>query len=268
MVISPFSVAMSLGLLSQAAKRGSFNELQRGLRLNANKATIAHQFHKYFNLTQKNAGASNLLIASRIYVQQEHQTIYRDLATEKFFASVESVDFKNATETAATINRFVKDKTMNRITEIVKPNMFNNSSRSVEVNAIYFKSKWLYPIQSNQRHPFKINGTEDIMVGLMVAQDQFKFADVPELDARALQLYYGNPKFSFVIILPNQATGLHALEMQLNCNHLPQIMDRMKFGFIRIGIPKFKIESGIVLNDILKKASEHFTKLQLSKNGN
>lgn len=258
MIISPFSAAMALSLLSQATEGRTFEEVRKGLHLSGDKATIADQFHQYYGLLQKSAGQSELLIANRIYVQQGHQLKehFQEVATAKFFSGgTESVDFMNGNDTAKTINQFVKEKTKKKIDKIVEPENFGESSRVFLVNAIYLKSEWLKPFPKHTfKGDFHINATKAIKIDYMSMRTKFWCSAASDLDSKVLILDYLNSNFSFVIMLPNNQTGgLDRLEMQLTNYDLSQIIDQMSFDECDITIPKFKVESSFSLKEILMK---------------
>lgn len=72
--MSPFSLAMALGLLSQGTNGLTFDELRTGLHLkDLDKKSIADQFHQYYRLLDKSAGQSELMVANQIYVQQGYE---------------------------------------------------------------------------------------------------------------------------------------------------------------------------------------------------
>lgn len=141
MIISPFSVAMALSLLSQATNGTTFEELRKGLHLNIDKAAIAEKFHQYHGLLVKSAGESEFIVANRIFIQQEYElrTEFKEVATKQFFSSVQSLNFKDAIDAARTINQFVKEKTKNKIAELVQPEIFVEYSRAFLANVIYLK---------------------------------------------------------------------------------------------------------------------------------
>lgn len=73
-----------------------------------------------------------------------------------------------------------------------------------------------------------------------------------DLDASAVELYFGNTEFTFVIILPNNRTGLSDLEAKLKDYDLKYIMKSTKYNAPNITIPKFEIEFDIGFNEILQ----------------
>lgn len=258
-IISPFSVASQLSLLSQATNGATFDELRMGLHLNGDKEVIADQYQRYFELIQKSAGASELMIANKIYVQQEYQLKkdFQEVAVRMFSADVESVNFRNVKETVQLINDFVAEKTKGKISEIVTPATFANGGTAVVlINAIYLKSVWVQPFPKSDPKilaNFYSSETEWVKVEFMRNKQKFWIAIVPELDAAALRLDYVNSNFSFIIILPDNRFELSRLETQFSHTNLSAIIDQMVLTEIEIMIPKFKVESEFLLNDILKK---------------
>lgn len=125
------------------------------------KKSIADHFHQYYQLLNKSAGQSELMVANQIYVPQgyELKPDFRDVAT-KFFSGVEAVNFSDAKNTANMINDFVKEKTKDKIKQIVGPEKLSSDSRLVLVNAIYLKSKWVHPFEIGVGWPFVFNINE------------------------------------------------------------------------------------------------------------
>lgn len=245
-----------LALLSQGAEGSTFEELRRGLHLTENKTLAANQFQEHYNSLQRGIGDSVLSIANQIYVQEGHQVkkAFQDVAVGKFASGVESLNFANSVESAQSINQFVENKTNHLIKDLIKPDMVDASTRMVLVNAIYFKGNWKYQFDEKRtiKGDFYTNETEKVKADFMHLKKRFNFAELEELNATALEMRYFNSNFSFVIILPNNRTGLHELETKLKNYDLSQISSQMVLQEVDVTIPKFKAEFEINLNEVLK----------------
>lgn len=260
-VFSPLSILNALTLLSQATAGTTFEELKRGLYLDNNKATTANHFYELNGLIQNNIGKGNLSIANRIYVKQGYSLNrhFQELAVTKFSSGIESVNFVNNIETAQSINRFVEDKTLGKIKNIIKPDALNGDTAVVLINAINFKGEWLHQFDERltANGEFFMSKTEKVLVEFMTVTDYFRRKCLNDLDATALEMKYANSKLAFIIILPGTRTGLFPLEMILKNYDLSKIADDLwaptKMNVI---IPKFKVESEINLNDALKNVSD------------
>lgn len=264
-IISPLSVASALALLAQGTEGNTFEELRKGLHLTGDKATTANQFAEYYGLLKKSVGQSTLSIANQIYVQIGHSINknFEEVAVKKFFSGIDSLDFAKSDASAKTINQFVEEKTMEKIKDLIKPDMLSADTRVVLVNAIYFKGNWEYQFdkESTTEGDFYINESETVPVDFMHIKKKFNYAILEDLDATALEMKYANSNFSFVIVLPNSRTGLSALEGKLKNYDLAEITNKMHKQEVEVTIPKFKVEFEINLNDVLKKLgmSEMFT---------
>lgn len=254
---------MALALLCQATEGNSFAELRQVMHLNGTKATIADQFHDYYGLVPNSAGQSEFMISTQIFVMDGYQlkANFHEIAVNKFFSGVESVNFTNTVETAQKINQFVKEKTKEKIKEVVKFDTFDHLDRVFLVNVIYLKSRWVHPFLKNAdrrgsgklKLDFFINDTDSVRVEFMTVKEKFWYATLDDLDATTVRLDYVNCSLSFVIILPRSRIGLSALESQLNNYDMSRITGQMKFLKGDVTIPKFKVLSNLSLNKVLMK---------------
>lgn len=251
------SVASALALAIQGAEKNTFKQIVNGLHLGADKETIAAQFAKHYDLLMDGVGESTLSIANQIYIQQGHQIrqTFRDVAIKQFKSGVDSINFVEAVAAAQTINSFVETKTNNKIKNLISSDSFDDRTRFVLVNAIYFKGNWelKFPIRRTSPGDFYVDETKTITVDYMRNEDKFGFAELSDLDASALELKYAKSNISFVIILPNGRTGLSALEVALMNYDLSKITSRMHKRNVEVILPKFKIEYEIELTEVLKK---------------
>lgn len=262
MIISPFSVSNALLLLSQATNGSTFDELKNGLHLSGDKAAIANQFYDHYGLLQQGAGNATLSIANQVYVQQDYSINknFRQVAVEKFQSGIESVDFTKKDETAQKINRFVENKTNKRITNLIEPDSLSPDARVILVNAVHFKGEWKEKFyeDSTRNSSFYISETETVPIDLMYNEEWYNYANLPELDATALEMEYNDSNFSAIFVLPNSRTGLSALEAKLNSENLNAITNKLNPHKIEVWIPRFTIEYETNLNNVLKNVRNRF----------
>lgn len=259
MIVSPLSVSNALTLLSQGSAGSTFEQLRHGLHLGSDKTTVANQFSEHREALERNAGDATIAIANRIYVQQGRhlKKNFEEIAATKFKSGVEIVDFAESKKSAETINHFVEQRTARKIKDLIKPNQLGSDTRSVLVNAIYFKAAWEKPFEPEYTYKddFYNSETEKVSIDFMYKDSTFDTADIEELDATALEMKYKNSNLSFVIVLPNERTGLTALESKLMDYGLAKIGEQLHRKRYMMYIPKFKVEFEIELNDVLKNVS-------------
>lgn len=268
---------MALSLLSQAANGTTFEEIRKVLNLNHDKAIVATQFHDYLELLQRSAYGSQLLFANRIYVPKGFQPrkTFQTVAAEKFASDIDTVDFNKPNDAAQTINQFVKKKTNEKITAIVKPEEFDTQTGAILINAITLKSKWScpYSIEDTTSIYFFFNNVPD-KLGLAVTDYMNTIGSFPtfysrELRAKALKMDYKNSSLSLIIIMPFRG-DYDTLEARIRNYTLAKVIDQMgtegcslEHGKLKVRIPKFKIETELNLNDALKKVCTKDNDLEL-----
>lgn len=254
-IVSPLSVSSALALLSQASAGSTLEQLRQGLHIGNDKSTVANQFLEHREQLEKSAGAATLEIANRIYVQQGHKLNknFEEIAVSKFESGIESLNFAEAKKSAETINHFVDEQTHGKIKELFKPDQLNSDTRSVLVNAIYFKGNWEKKFNKDftRKNDFYNSDTEKVTVDYMYLDNYFNWTHIKELESMALELNYANSNISFVVVMPTSRTGLAALEAKLKDYNLAKIVEDLKPKRWLFEIPKFKVEFDINLKNVL-----------------
>lgn len=233
--------------------------MKRSLYLKDNKRFVADQFHKYNELLANDDGKTTLSIANQIDVAYGYilNKTFQGVAVEKFSCDVQSMDFDNEKQAAQIINKFVENKTHDKIKNFIQPENIDSDTAIMLINAIYFKSNWKHKFNKTLTAPddFYVNENETVQVDFMNIQSNFRSEYIYELQASALEMKYANPKYSFFILLPQSRSGLSTLETKLKNFDLTKIIDSFWLGELGVDvkIPKFKAEQEINLNEILKK---------------
>jgi serpin B len=212
----------------------------------------------YKELMQRMANSSGMKIANKIYVQENYEVkaSFNEIASKKFSSEAETLDFTNTRESAYKINKWVEDKTNNKIKNLIDPSALDASTQMVLVNAIYFKGLWenQFKKERTRKQPFWVSERESVQVDMMHQTEYFKYANFQQnLDARAILLPYQNSNVSMVILLPNTRTGLKALEAKLTSVELVGLAAKMYQTEVMVSLPRFKIESQVELNQHLQK---------------
>lgn len=224
------------------------------------KSVAANQFLKHRETLEKNAGAATLEIANKIYIQEGRHLNkhFEEIAASKFKSGVEIVNFAESEKCAESINHFVEERTSRKIKDLIKPDQLDADTRSVLVNAIYFKAPWesQFNPEYTEKRDFHNSETEKVSVDFMYKDSIFNFAKIDALDASALELKYANSTMSFVIVLPNARNGLSSLESKLKDYDLAKIGEMFQARGYEIFVPKFKVEYEIKLNNVLQNVSQ------------
>lgn len=257
------SVASALALISQAANGTTYEQIRRGLHLVGDKSSIANQYHELLDSLQKTAATSTLTIANQIYIQRGEQINddFSKIAKEKFLSGIESLNFADKPQSVQIINDFVKRKTNDKIRDFVNEDVIDVDAKTFLVNAIYFNSNWQtkFNKELTKTGDFFIGEHETVPVDYMhmTNNEQMEYSYSLELKAAMVEMKYANPRFAFVIVLPDNRTGLADLEAKFTQNHFNSMINDMNLNEVNISMPKFKVGFQINLKDALTKVSKH-----------
>ncbi|KAH8297387.1 hypothetical protein KR044_011175 [Drosophila immigrans] len=254
-IFSPFSIQSCAAMARLGAKGETAAQLDRGLGLISNKeAEIAESFH---NVLTAYENSSILHIANKIYIMTgfELQNEFSSLISKQFLSAVEPVNFAKNVEAAGKINSWVEQRTNNLIKDLVPSGALDKDSRLVLINAIHFKGNWVhqFPEDSTRNEPFHLNDADTIEVPMMNLKKRFRYANLGDLDATALELPYKDSDLSMLIVLPNSKTGLPQLEEKLRSTPLTQITGALYSTEVIVKLPKFKSEFEVELTDTFKQ---------------
>lgn len=83
----------------------------------------------------------------------------------------------------------------------------------------------------------------------------FKYAELNDLNAQAIEIRFDDTEFSLLIILPNTMEDLLELEETMKNYDLTGIVDRMRMERMFVTIPIFQIKYQISLKNISKQVS-------------
>lgn len=241
---------------SQGTNGVTFDELRKGLYLKSNKSIVVDQYHELDQLIHKSANESELFIEDiKIYLKNEYELKkdFEEMAVNKFSSGIELVDFERRNETAEKINRFVEEKMRQPLRNGVDPQILNEYTRFILINTINLKYKWRHKLMKLDAE-FYFNETDFVRVDALRRKAyQFNVGiDLKDLDAHSLELGFLNSNFIFLIILPKKRTGLLELEDCLKDYDLTKVFDQMSIQEINLKIPKFKVETEVNFNEILK----------------
>lgn len=86
----------------------------------------------------------------------------------------------------------------------------------------------------------------------------FRYVDLYDLDAKAIEIRFVDTDFSLVLVLPNVPMGFPEVEENMNDNELRKIIDHMRSERMFVKIPIFQIKYQISLKNISKRVSVKF----------
>ncbi len=280
---SPYSISTALAMTYAGARGNTAAEINATLHFGAGPTDPA--LHKAFGslVGDLNAagkkGKFKLAVANALWPQHDYKFLpaFTTLVTKSYGAGLTPLDFKTKTEAARqTINRWVEQKTQNKIKALLKPGILTEDTRLVLTNAIYFKGDWATQFDKKRTKdaPFHTGlsgfkctiGPKPVMVPMMYQKARFKYADLTiqaHHDRRErllagtfelLQMPYKGNELSMVVLLPKDhfTESMTALEKSLTAKNLSKWLGRARKQKVRVYLPKFKMTSEFSLANTLK----------------
>ncbi|KAM8705469.1 hypothetical protein ACLKA7_009857 [Drosophila subpalustris] len=244
-------------MLRMGAEDGSATakEMDEGLSFSSSHAKeIANGFSNVLTSYQQ---CRVLKMANKLYLMKNYEAHekFNETLTQKFHSAAENIDFSANTAAANTINGWIESTTNNLIRSIVSPDALNGLTRLVLVNAIHFKGEWSPKFDETETtsEDFFLENGHKSKVSMMHAKKKYYFANLPEMDAKALRLAYKDTDLFMLIVLPNLNEGLKQLEKKLQTASLGNITSRLSLCRVFVKLPKFKVEFEQELTAIFKE---------------
>ncbi|XP_011347536.1 serine protease inhibitor 3/4 isoform X4 [Ooceraea biroi] len=256
LICSPLSLTVALSMAAVGSAGNTEAQFKEVLKLPASKTeslagyqTLIDTLNNVENVTLKLA--NKMFIAENFAVKPE----YKQNLQTYYHSDIDSVNFGEPQKAADTINAWCKEKTNDRIDGVVTPNDVGPSTALVLANAVYFKGNWATqfdPLLTSDR-PFHVDASTVKNVPTMFRKGNYKFAELPQYEAKCIELPYANKDISMVIILPDKVDGLPALTERLDevTNECNNLLSRAYEREIEVFLPKFKTEVKMQLGDLL-----------------
>ncbi|XP_052738624.1 alaserpin-like [Bicyclus anynana] len=254
-ILSAISVMPPLAELALASVGESHDELLAAIGMPSDNTTKA--VFSYANKELKNIKGITLNTASKIYVGKNYELKDDFVAVVKdvFDSEVQNIDFIDNVNAAAEINRWVEDKTNNRIKDLVDPDSVS-MTKALLVNAIYFKGTWenKFDKQLTEDKDFHVSNNNVIQVPMMYQVGVFDYVHSEELKSEIIEIPYAGRQVSLVVILPREVDGIaELLEKLKDPNIIANALKQKHKENVRLILPRFKIETTTDLTNVLVK---------------
>ncbi|XP_031165507.1 serpin A3-5-like [Sander lucioperca] len=250
---SPASVSAALAALSVGAQGETHRQLFSGLGFNSSLLTQTDVDQAFQTLLQRaNNTSQDTSEGTAVFVDDDFKPLPEFLQTLKqsYFADGFNVDFSQTTESADTINKYVKEKTNGKIDKLVED--LDQSTVMYLISYIYYKGKWatLFDPELTKQDDFNVDENTTVQAVMMNLEDSFHIYHEQELKTIVLQLPF-NSSYSMLLMLPDV---MATLENAISPDHVTKWLKAMvKRRRLDVYIPKFSIKTSYKLNDVLSE---------------
>jgi len=208
-------------------------------------------------LTSLNAARNGyqLRVADALWAEKDYTFLgdFLKLTASDYGAGFNRVDFKGAPEQVrATINQWVEQETKNKIKDLLPPGSLTPATRLVLTNAIYFKGDWQtqFDKAATKEEDFRLSAAQTVKAPLMHLTAKLGYFNGGTF--QSVEIPYKSGELSMIVLLPNDAAGLPALEQSLTAASVQQWFSRLRGGAkIILTLPKFKMTQQFQLGNTL-----------------
>lgn len=256
--ISPYSISSALAMTYAGARGDTAKEMADTLHFNLPQEELHSGFYNLSRLLDATGKSYQLSVANALWGQRDYKfnKEFLDITNRYYeagFKEVDYIDEENRERTRETINKWVEDKTNNKIRELIQPRDLTSLTRLVLTNAIYFKGKWevQFDPEETRDMPFYISEREKKETPMMHQTSKFNYMENDSV--QVLELPYTGGDLSMVVILPRPDISLYKVEKGLSSDKLQSWLDGLSKEDVDVYLPRFKMEKRFMLNDTLQK---------------
>ena len=241
---SPYSISSAFAMLYAGASGDTAAEMEKVFKYDDGIHESNGALMERLNKTPASAG--ELRVANSIWPMKSYSFLksYTDLLHRNYGTDVTPLDYMSSPEPSRRrINKWVEDKTKNRITDILAVGSIVPDTRMVLVNAIYFKSKWMHTFHEDMTTDadFYLSNGKTTMVKMMNGTDSYRYAEPEGL--QVLELPYWGGVYSILLLLPEDKDGLPSLERRMSEKLFTDIRTKLSTCKVNVFLPKFRVES-------------------------
>jgi serpin B len=255
--LSPFSIQVALAMCAVGAKGETRLVLTD---LIGAPESVEEQNRQYADLLKSVNGEGErpfqLVTANALWGQQGYHfnPNYTKAVADFYDGAFNEVNFVALPDEAVkSINAWVRDKTREKIGELIRRDCLNADTRLILTNAIYFKGQWVELFDRASTTDEDWHGPNGIGKVPMMHRKGGYYHYYQGDGFQALDMPYEGWELSMLIVLPTEKDSLTALETRFASEGLyQQVMGGLyqEEGII-VSLPRFTMETEFRLKPVL-----------------
>lgn len=254
--LSPYSISSALAMAYAGAKGNTEAQMAKVMRYGLPQDALHKAFGQLNEVLNKPSKDYKLAVANALWSQVGLNFMkgYLDAVQIGYGPGLRLVDFAGRTEEARlAINKWVEEKTENKIKELIKPDVLNPLTRLVLTNAIYFKGQWeqQFKKELTRDADFFLTDKPKVKVPFMNQQGSFNYAEEDGL--QVLEMPYAGGDLSMIVLLPGSTSDYSKFEKKLDYATFMRVLGKLSNETVDVSIPKFKFEAELGLGGTLQR---------------
>ena len=248
---SPFSISSALAITYEGARGTTADEIRNVFHFPTDDSVRRRGYSEITaGLNAWRAGYM-LRTANALWAEKTSPFLpeYTSTAQHYYSATTKNLDFISKPEDSRIeINRWVEDKTDNKILNLISAGAINPLTRLAVTNAIYFKGTWIKQFDKNdtREENFRTSPDTTVRVEMMQRTDKdavYNYGETENL--QLLEMPYARrrgKKLSMLVILPKD-DNLMTAENFLSYQNLSDIRKSLSSRSVKVYFPKFRLET-------------------------
>lgn len=240
LVVSPYSAGVALSMLEEGAEGETKAEFDNALN--------GHLF------AAENLGGNDDVIiksSNSLWISDDFsiRNRYVSLLEKDFDAFVTTQNFSDPA-TVQAINNWCSEHTAGKIKGIIDE--LSPNDVMVLINALYFNAPWEKAFDPEGTSDAVFHGVvEDRKVPMMYSKDKYAYAEYQ--GCQLIRLPYAGGRYSMIVVLPPAGWGIDNILPYVNGTAYKGAMQMLSKREVIFKMPKFKLETSLVLDKALKK---------------
>ncbi len=254
---SPYSISSALAMTytgSAGETRREMAEVFGFLSGSRQNALAYHQLQQHLDSFNQEDLALN--VANSLWGQKDFafQPRFLDINGKYFSAGIKRVDFKRQhRQVRQEINRWVEQKTNDRIQDLLSEGVLDRMTRLVLVNAIYFNGQWENPFNKDHTRPDVFYKEQDKTLEVPFMNQSLRLPYYENDLLQMISIPYDGGDLSMVILLPRKIDDMARLEENLDAKWFDRHTDSLQKQQVGLSMPRFELTLKYRLNDHLKR---------------
>ncbi len=251
--ISPFSVAIALAMTYNGAEDTTKKAMAATLGLTGLSLQDINATNRVLVSMQKEFDPEiQLAIANSIWIRKGISMFpdFIQRISNDYGGKIVNLDF-SASDATDTINRWVAEKTNEKIKALVTQGILKPLAILIFINAIYFKGIWARQFEQARtaNRPFTLPDGTRKECPMMMQWGIYKYYE--HSNFQAISLPYGDRQLSMYIFLPKRFYLMRKFQTNLNTRNWQNWITEFRMRRGQIVLPRFKLEYGAGLKDAL-----------------
>jgi serpin B len=258
-LFSPYSISSALAMTYAGAREETALQMSKTMHYSLSQQQLHEGFRNLNRDIQpgEDMESCELHSANALWLQEKYGILdnYYKICQKYYGAAFHYTDFINQPEKSrANINKWVEDKTNEKIKDLIPKNAISDLTRMILTNAIYFYGKWATPFEKKhtEKADFYLSDGTTVLADFM-NHPKKRFLYYEDSLFQILEMPYEGDKYAMSIFLPTTGKSLTSLDQLLQTDQLKQLQRKMKAYQLEVLIPRFQFSYAISLEKTLSE---------------